>query len=395
MSELALKAYTLTSALGRGRAAHLQALQNEQSGLSACDFETVDLPAWIGRVDGLEDEPLADELAGFDCRNNRLAAAGLVQDGFAQTVADLRDRLGVSRIGVFLGTSTSGIHRTERAYRDLEANGGLLPEDYVYSHTHNTYSVARFVRHQLGLTGPAMVISTACSSGARAFASASRYIAAGWCDAAIVGGVDSLCLTTLYGFSSLQLVSTQPCRPADANRDGISIGEAAAFALVMPASEADNDIQVLSYGESSDAYHMSSPEPEGAGARLAMQRALDNAGLPASSVDYINLHGTATPANDAAEDKAVTALLGADTACSSTKGWTGHTLGAAGGIEALICAMAIEEGFKPRSLNTESLDPALQARILQQSESTEVRYAMSNSFGFGGNNCSLLLGRRA
>lgn len=393
MQALKLSSYTLTSALGRGLDAHLAALQDERSGLRACDFDDCELPAWIGRVSGVEDNPINGALAAHDGRNNRLAAMGLETDAFSAAVAQARERYGADRIGVFMGTSTSGIYQTEQAYRNRDAESGALPESFIYRHSQNCYSVGDYVRSHLGLTGPGLVISTACSSSAKVFASASRYIDSGLIDAAVVGGSDSLCMTTLYGFSSLQLVSPDPCRPADLNRNGISIGEAAGFALLERAEPDDSGIALLGYGESSDAYHMSSPDPEGRGAAMAMQGALARAGLEAADIDYVNLHGTATPANDLSEGRAVASTFGDTVACSSTKGWTGHALGAAGILEALFCALAIEYGFKPRSLNTEQLDPDIPNRILMASEAGEVRAALTNSFGFGGSNCSLILGR--
>ena len=396
MQALKLTSYTLTSALGRGLDAQLAALQQERSGLRACDFDDCDLPAWIGRVEGVEDAAIQGALAAHDGRNNRLAAIGLEQDGFSAAVEQAKARYGAERIGVFLGTSTSGIYQTELAYRHRDADTGALPDDFIYRHSQNCYSVGDYVRAHLGLTGPGLVISTACSSSAKVFASASRYIDSGLIDAAVVGGVDSLCLTTLYGFSSLQLVSSEPCRPADVRRNGISIGEAAGFALLERAgADAANDvgsIAVLGYGESSDAYHMSSPDPEGNGAALAMRGALQRAGLSADDIDYINLHGTATPANDLAEGRAVDQIFGDRVACSSTKGWTGHALGAAGIAEVVFCALAIKHGFIPRSLNTEQLDPDIPNRIQLQNESRPVRTALTNSFGFGGSNCSLIIG---
>ncbi|MEW6647133.1 MAG: beta-ketoacyl-[acyl-carrier-protein] synthase family protein [Pseudomonadota bacterium] len=387
---LTLSAYSTVSALGHGRAATLAALLHGRSGLRACDYAGADLETWIGRVDGVEDVRLPAALAEFDCRNNRLAALGLESDGFAAAVAAARARHGAARIGVFLGTSTSGIEATERAYCQRGGDSGPLPAGFDYRHTHNTFSLADFTRRYLGLAGPALVISTACSSSAKVFAAASRHIRAGWCDAAVVGGVDSLCLTTLYGFNSLELVSRHPCRPWDAARDGISIGEAAGFALLEREGAG---VRLRGYGESSDAYHMSTPHPEGEGALLAMQAALDCAGLAPAQIDYINLHGTATPSNDRAEDRAVTRLFDGGAPCSSTKGWTGHTLGAAGITEAIFCALAIEEGLVPGSLNTEVLDPALSAPIVRATRRQDVRTAMSNSFGFGGSNCALIFGR--
>ena len=220
-------------------------------------------------------------------------------------------------------------------------------------------------------------------------------IAAGLIDAAVVGGVDSLCLTTLYGFNSLELLSHQACRPFDIARDGISIGEAAGFALIEPvaAHVAPGAILVAGIGESSDAYHMSSPHPEGAGARAAMATALASAGLVPADIDYVNLHGTGTPSNDAAEDHAVQALFGSALPVSSTKGATGHTLGAAGIVEALILALAIQHRLAPGGLNTREIDPALKSRYLLANLETRLDIGLSNSFGFGGANCALVLGR--
>lgn len=387
MKPLAIDSYTVTSAVGRGRDAHVAALRAERTGLAQRTFEDSELATWVGVVDGLESVKLPRELAAFDCRNNRLAELALGADGFLEAVAAARAHYGTRRIGVFIGTSTSGVRHTEIAYR--ERAGDSLPDWFDYRTTQNTYSIADYARARLGLEGVAAAVSAACASSAKVFASAARAIEAGFCDAAVVGGVDSLCLTTLYGFNSLQLVSAEICRPADPGRKGLSIGEAGGFALLTPAREAGVPA-CLGCGESSDAHHMSQPRPDGAGAVLAMRAALG--ALDPARVDYINLHGTATPANDASEDAAVSALFGTDTACSSTKGWTGHTLGAAGIVEAAICLLAMEQGFMPRSLNTREKDPALKANVLMGARAAPVGYALSNSFGFGGTNCSVLFG---
>ncbi len=390
-----LSAYTLASPLGAGIAATLDALRAGRSGLARCDFIDVDLNTYIGRVSGLENRPVRADLVAYDCRNNRLAQRGLEQDNFSESVAAARQRYGRERIGVFLGTSTSGILDTELAYRHRDPVTGALPASFNYEGSHSCYSAADFVQHSLDLAGPAMVVSTACSSSAKVFASAARMMQAGLCDAAIVGGVDSLCLTTLYGFNSMDLVSSRPCRPFGADRDGISIGEAAGFVLLeKAATQPDpNTIMLLGVGESSDAYHMSSPHPQGLGAQLAIQAALSSAGLTADDIDYINLHGTGTKANDAAEDRAVFNVFGDSTPCSSTKGATGHLLGAAGVTEAIISALCIQHGFMPGGLNTEHLDPALKSPYLLKNREQKMDYVLSNSFGFGGSNCSLLLGR--
>ena len=394
MQPLTLSRYSLVNSLGAGARHTLAALQEKRSGLAACDFETVVLDTFIGRVAGLEELPVRADLAAFDCRNNRLAQLGLEADGYAGAVARARERYGAARIGVFLGTSTSGILETELAYRRRDPQTGALPADFRYAETQNTYSLAAFVRRYLDLEGPAFVVSSACSSTAKVFGSAARMIAAGVCDAAVVGGVDSLCLTTLYGFNSLGLTSQAPCRPYDKDRDGISLGEGAGFALLERAagSAASGAIRLLGVGESCDAYHMSSPHPEGLGARLAMQRALAAARLSPGDIDYINLHGTATKANDASEDKAVCDLFGTDTPSSSTKGATGHMLGAAGITEAIIAVLAIENDLLPGSVHTREVDPALRSNYLLDPRAGRVTRALTNSFGFGGSNCSLVFG---
>ncbi|MCE3269961.1 MAG: fabB [Ramlibacter sp.] len=384
---------TLTTALGAGLAAHLEALRAQRCGLVPCAFEDVEMPGWIGRAAGVEDVALPAALSDWDCRNNRLAWLALQQDGFVQAVQAARERWGAHRVAVLLGTSTSGILETERAYARRD-EGGALPPDFRYEKTHSTASLARFVADALGVTGPSWIVSTACSSSAKVFGDAARLIEAGWIDAAVVGGVDSLCLTTLYGFQSLQLFNADICRPYDAQRSGVSLGEGAAFSLLQrePVPGEAPLARLLGVGESSDAHHMSSPHPEGELAAAAMRQALAGAGLTPAQVDYINLHGTGTPSNDAAEDKAVLSVFGQEVPCSSTKGATGHTLGAAGGVEAVISLLAIRHGLMPGGLNVRERDPALHANYLQANREQSVRCVLSNSFGFGGSNASLVLG---
>ena len=398
MKPLLLGHFTATSCIGRGLEATLDSLRAQRSGLQPCAFETATLQAYVGEVRGVDAVSLPRTLARFDCRNNRLAQLALAQDGFLEAVGACAGRWGARRVGLFLGTSTSGMLETEIAYRRRDAASGALPSSFDYAGTHNTYSLAAFAREVLQLEGPSAVVSSACSSSAKVFGAARRMIEADLIDAAVVGGVDSLCLTTLYGFHSLQLVSPGPCRPFDLERDGISIGEAAAFAILeRPRGSLDADaIVLLGIGESSDAYHMSSPHPEGRGARAAMLQALERARLTPEDIDYINLHGTGTPSNDAAEAKAVAAVFGqreSKVTASSTKGATGHTLGAAGGLEAVICALALRHGLLPGSAHTERTDPTLAFDYLRQSRRRPIARALSNSFGFGGSNCALVLGR--
>ena len=391
MIPLKLTRLCLVSALGHGLEATLAALFRGRSGLRPCDFETVDIPTHIGRVAGL-DESIPAPLDTYDCRNNRLARLALEGDGFRASVARAVARYGAHRIGVFAGTSTAGMLETELAFRNRDVETGALPPGFRYRGAHNNFSIGDYVQRVLGLGGPALAVSAACASTAKAFGNAGRMIELGLIDAAVVGGADSLCLTTLYGFHSLQLASEAPCRPFDEARAGISIGEAAGFALVEPAEGPDDGIVLKGFGESSDAHHMSSPHPEGLGACQAMAEALAGAGLDPEQIGYINLHGTATRAGDASEDKAVTGLFGTATPCSSTKGLTGHTLGAAGITEAVIAALCLTRGLIPPSPTTRRLDPALRLNYLASGGERRLTHVMSNSFGFGGSNCSLILG---
>ena len=395
MTPLVLSKFTATSCIGRGAQQTLAALVAERSGLAPCRFETVRLDTHVGEVADVDAQALPHEFRSYECRNNRLAEIGLTQDSFAEAVEEAAGRYGGARLGVFLGTSTAGILQTELAYRARDALTGALPAEFDYAHTHNTYSVADYVRRRLRLEGPAVVVSCACASSAKVFASAHRMIEAGLIDAALVGGVDSLCLTTLYGFHSLQLCAAGPCRPFDVARDGISIGEAAAFALLERPSgrTTSDDVLLLGVGESNDAYHMSAPHPEGRGARRAMEAALLDAGLEPGAIDYINLHGTGTPSNDRSESQAVTSVFGASTPCSSTKGATGHALGAAGALEAVISALALRNSLMPGGVNTEHVDETLTARYIRHNRNAALARVLSNSFGFGGTNCTLILGR--
>ena len=395
MNPVWIRQYTAASPLGLGREATQRTLEEGRCALGPCRFETAQLSTYVGAVPDVDAVALPTSLAAYDCRNHRLAQLGLSQDGFAGFARERIAFWGSARVGVFMGTSTGGVLETEIAYRHRDAHDGSLPESFQYRCAHNAFALSDYVRLALGATGPAVTVCTACSSSAKVFAAAARMLAANLIDAAIVGGVDSLCLTTLYGFQSLQLTAPGPCRPFDREREGLSISEAAAFAWLERSrpDPAGDDILLLGAGESSDAHHMSSPHPEGVGARRAMQAALDSARLRPLDVDYINLHGTGTPSNDAAEARAVQALFGSELPCSSTKGASGHALGAAGALEAVICALTLQSGLMPGGLNTRMVDPSLQIHYLTHNRHAPVSRVLSNSFGFGGANCALLFGR--
>ncbi len=385
-----ITAHTATSALGRGLADHLEALRDSRSGLRENDFTREPLSCAIGRVAGLESLPLPAEYSRHECRNNRLAWLGIEADGFLDHARSAIRRYGAERVALLVATSTSSIGATEEAYaRQID---GCFPDDLRRPEVHTPHSLGLFLEHALGTRGPCLTTATACSSSAKIFAMAERMMRLGLVDAAILAGVDSLCGSVLFGFNSLELVAPEPCRPFDVRRRGISIGEAAGFAL-LERKTADRSPMLIGWGESSDAHHMSAPHPQGLGARLALEGALARAGLAATDVDYINLHGTATPKNDEVEAGVVSTTFTARTRASSSKGWTGHTLGAAGILEAMICLLAMERGLIPGTLNCEEPDPVCGPQIALRNESADVRIALSNSFGFGGSNCTLAFAR--
>lgn len=388
IAPVSVSAYTATSAVGVGKAAMRAAVADGRSGLRPNDFTTHPLPTWIGRVDGL-DTPLPPSLARWDCRNNRLAWLGLNADGFIEAVAAARARHGAARIAVLLGTSTSSIGATEDAYAALGPDGAFPPSAHDRL-VHTPHSLAAFVQQALDLAGPVLTISTACSSSAKVFAAAERMLRLKLVDAAVVGGTDTLCGSVLFGFNALQLVSTGPCKPFDASRDGINLGEAAGFALLERGPGA---LLLTGHGESSDAHHMSAPDPAGVGAERALDDALARAGIGADAVDHINLHGTASLKNDAAEAALVARRFGARTRASSTKGFTGHTLGAAGIVEAAFGLLAIETGRMAGMQGSERLDAACGPQIMLAAEQGDVRRVLSHSFGFGGTNCVLVFER--
>ncbi len=387
MMPIPVNAFTLTSALGAGLDATQQSLRDRRSGLSPAPWEGSDVTTWLGRVAIPENLDTGPE---WRSRNNRLAMLALTQDGFAEEVRAAIDRFGAHRVGVAVGTSTSSIDRTEAGYRQLGADGRFSPE-FRQPSTHNPHSPGAFTAHFLGIEGPALTVSAACASSAKAFATAQRWLHQSLVDAVVVGGVDSLCLSVIYGFHSLQLVSASACRPFDRARDGISLGEAAGYALLSREPAAPDGLSLLGCGESCDAHHMSSAHPDGLGARLAMERAVAAAGVTFAELDYVNLHGTATRANDETEGRVCGQLLSPRTVASATKGWTGHTLGAAGMVEALLSLLALRTGEVPGTINTRDVEGDFNLAL--DNARCPVHLVLSNSFGFGGNNCSLVFGR--
>ena len=387
---LGISATTVVHPAGHGTPALWEAASHGRTGLRPNDLPWCDLPCWIGAVPGVDDASLAAHLGAWDCRSHRLVWLALQGAAFRRAVGAAIGAHGAHRIGVVLGTSTSGIQSTETAYA-LRRETGHWPAGFDYRRTHSVDAVCRFTAEALGLLGPMAAISTACSSSAKVFLTAQRWIDAGLIDAAVVGGADSLCLSTLHGFDSLQLLSNDVCRPYDLERKGISIGEAAGFALL---ERAPAPVLYSGGGESSDAWHMSTPHPEGEGAQAAMRMALQAAGLAPQDIGYLNAHGTATPINDRSEAAAIAAVFGPHRVpVSSTKGVTGHTLGAAGIVEAIVTAQAIEQQALPPCANWATPDPALHVNLVTKPTPATLRHAMSNSFGFGGSNCTLVFSR--
>ncbi len=385
MQPLRVTGYAMLSALGASRAAHLAALQAGRTGLGEPPFELPFATA-VGAVRGdLPELPAA--LAPWSTRLARMTLQLLQQ--IDEPLQRARARWRPERIGVLLGTSTAGADSTEKAYREF-IRTGAFPDRYDFLRQHTFGAVLHVVRELTGARGPAWMASTACTSSAKPFATARRLLATGMLDAAIVGGVDTLCAMTLQGFEALQALDRAPCRPFAADRLGISIGEGGALALV----ERDGDARVLveGVGESSDAYHVSAPHPEGLGAGAAMAAALRQAGRRPDAIDYINAHGTGTKLNDSAEAKAIRALFETRVPVVSTKCYTGHTLGAAGALEFAFSACAIEEGWLPPALGADPRDPEVDLNVPTTVTRGTFRRVLSNSFAFGGNNVSVLVG---
>lgn len=389
---LPVTAFTSLSACGMGNASLHRHLAENKTALGPLTLFDLPFATVAGQIRTLLPE-VRPELADYRCRNAQVALAALNHPDDAMRTALHRaiDRYGRQRIGVVIGTSTSGLYETESAYAHLLQHG-CMPDDWHFLESHAYQATPRFLQRELDVDGPCYAVSTACSSGVKAIAAGQRLIMSGVCDAVLVGGVDTLCRLTLRGFHSLELVAEQPCRPLDKHRQGINIGEAAALLLLeKPSPEYAAFPKLLAVGESADAHHMSSPHPEGDGAVLAMQNALHLAGLTTEAIDYINLHATATRINDQMEYNAVYRVFGGRAPCSGSKGITGHTLGAAGALEAIAVLLALEHSFIPGTCGLQELDDGNRCNVVREPLLQQrLRTVMSNSFGFGGNNASVI-----
>lgn len=393
-----LAALGMVNALGTDRETiWRRTVAGDQSAFAPRPDLAAGLEGPMGAVDDAALPRIPDALARYASRNNAFSLAAFHQ--IESEVREVVRAVGPERVGVVMGTSTSGSYECELSILNHSKHGVLLP-GFCYEQL-ELGSTAEFLCELLDLRGPALSISTACSSGARALASARSLLELGVCDAVLAGGADSLCGLTTHGFSSLKAVAPGLTNPFSRNREGLTLGEGAALFLV---TREDTGIQLKGVGETSEAHHISSPDPEGRGAAASMRGALADAGASPHDVAYLNLHGTGTRLNDSMESRAVDLVLGADTPCSSTKPLVGHCLGAAGAIELGFCWMALAErsngrlSLPPHRFDGET-DPELPAiHLVAEGESAEAAadaLLMTSSFGFGGNNCTLLIGEAA
>lgn len=392
-----MPAYPLTSlgivcALGAGKAQVLKnALDASTSGMTASGDIVRGKSVFAGGVETPLPE-ICEKI--YDTRTNRLLLKALEE--IMADVDRLISRFGNKRVGIVLGSSNTGIEEFCRDYAKACGDEGAKALASEYTELGNP---GAFLKKHLGLDSPSYTVSTACSSSAKAFSAARRLIESDICDAVILGGADSLCRFVVNGFNALNSVSFSRANPFSANRDGINLGEAAAlFIMQKPELAKSGDICLLGSGETSDAYHATSPDPSGAGAASAMEQALSDANLKACDIDYINLHGTATRYNDAMEALAIHEVFGADTPCSSTKPMTGHTLGAAGALECALCYLTMSDLNEKNLLLPHIFDGAYDSclppiKLAMRGEVRRARRTLSNSFAFGGSNASVILGR--
>ncbi len=377
------------NALGKTSDKILAGLKAGRSGLHAGSVLLSETNCSIGEISWELPRP-EGSLSPYHSRCCRIALQCINQ--LMPAVESIKSRIPVHRIGVVIGTSASGSETVENSWQ----SNGDFPFDYHNLHAFG--NVAEFIARITGAGGPVYAVSTACSSAANALISSVNLIRQGVCDAVITGGVEAICRTTFEGFNSLQIVDENPCSPFDENRGGVNLGEGASLFLITGENIAQtphqHPIRVLGTGWSSDGYHMTAPDPEGNGAFSAMTDALENAGISPEQIDYINLHGTGTPMNDLAEAKAVQRLFGNSVRCSSTKGFTGHLLGAAAAAEISICCLALEHQFLPVNLNLKHQDPEIGINLVTGSSNDKpISRVLSNSFAFGGNNTTIILGQ--
>jgi 3-oxoacyl-[acyl-carrier-protein] synthase-1 len=380
-----ITAYAACSALGMTSSEVLTGLYAGRTGLCSGAFD-VPFATAVGALPGPL-SPLPRRLAAYDTRLARMAV--LLVDELGSALAGAVRRYGADRVAIVMASSTAGLETTERAFGH-HLRHGVLPESYSFAKAHSFGALIDVLRDVSGARGPGYVVSTACSSGNKVFGCAERLLGAGSADAVLVGGIDTLCQITLRGFHSLGILSAEPCRPFGLGRDGTSIGEGGALLLIE--RQGQGRAQLLGVGETCDAHHMTQPLPDGAGALAAMRKALECAGLEPSDIDHVNAHGTGTVQNDEAEAVAIAALLGSQVPVASTKGFTGHMLGAAASMEAVFSIAAMEREQLPQSLGALPIDPKLHIHATERVRDARCRYVLSNAFAFGGSNAAVVFG---
>ena len=331
--------------------------------------------------------PRLDEYPEHKSRNSAVLA--FLADSIKDSINELKQKYSKDRIAIILGTSTSGLDETENELKKFMQTG--VPSRDFYYKSQEFGDPSMFLADYLDIDGPAYSISTACSSSARALICGKRMLESGLVDAVIAGGADTLCKVPINGFNSMGVLSHERCLPFNKNRAGINIGEGGGLMIL---SKEKASLELLGVGESSDAYHVSSPEPSGAGAISAMKMALDDASLTTDDIGYVNLHGTATKLNDAMESKAMASLFKGKVPCSSTKYMTGHTLGAAGIVEtAILCYLLKHDLDLPvQDFSHDEIDDTLdECGLIKEKIKAKKKVMMSNSFAFGGNNASIII----
>ncbi len=384
----------LITAIGNTVRENMRALESDQSGIGALTlFESALHALPVGEVK-LSNEALADGL-GLSKQLSRTALLGIKAAREAWTSSGIRE-VGKWRTGLISATTVGGMDKTEKFFRSFltdPSKGNLHDVRY-----HSCGSSTALIAADLGATGFLSTINTACSSSVNSILLGARLIREGVLDVVIAGGTDALCQFTLNGFNSLMILDKQPCRPFDANRQGLNLGEGAGFVVlashsVLKEEKKESLCRIAGFANTNDAFHQTASSPDGRGSFAAMEAALKMAGLKPGEIDYINLHGTGTINNDLSEGTAVRRLFEKDLPrVSSTKSFTGHTLGASGGIEAVLSVLAIQQGCVFSNLRFETPLPEL--LIIPQTrfeKNLPIRNVMSNSFGFGGNCSSLLL----
>lgn len=382
-SKVAITAYSLANSLGTETHEVLEHVFAGEHRFGAPEAFRLPFPTLVGQM--LDLPPPRELDARYDSRLVRIAMLGARQ--IHADVARAAERYGGARVAFVLGSSTGGMAETERAYPQLRE--GTIPPGYDHDWQHPLAASADALAEYFGLRGPRLVVSTACSSSGKALATARRLLRANLADAALVGGVDSLCRLTLFGFHSLGVLSARATRPFCTDRDGITLSEGAAFTLLD--RHADADVYVAGIGESSDAHHLSSPDPDGVGVRAAITSALADAQLEPSAVGHINAHGTGTLQNDAVEGRALHEVFGPEIAVTSSKSTVGHLLGAGGLTEAVIALASLNRRQIPPTAGDGEIDRTLGLTIARKRLTHPGGAVLSNSFGFGGSNVSVLL----